>query len=102
MKETDMLLLAGGAVVGLVVLNAITGKNAASNAIGGAVGNAAGSTVGAIAGGIPTGIATGLVDSVLIQPYKWSQQQEYIPLVDDFWKAFYGVKGWGDPSVWFG
>jgi len=102
MKETDMLLLAGGAVVGLVVLNAFTGKNAASNAVGGAVGNAAGSVVGAAAAGVPAGIATGIVDAILIQPYQWSQQQEYIPIVDEFWKTFYSVKHWGNPDVWFG
>jgi hypothetical protein len=116
MKDDTILIVGGVVIAGLVVANMFKTKDgtggaaAAGSAIGTAVGSGIGSAVGSAAGSAIGTTGSSFVESgikaTLIDPYKWSQQQYYIPVIDEaalFAAKLTGGVRWNDtPSTFHG
>jgi len=83
MKTSTVLAIAGA---GLAAAYLLGGKG------GQAVGVRTGQAAGGLVGGVASGVVEGTVSALTIQPYTWSQQQDYIPVIDEAAKAVTAAK----------
>jgi hypothetical protein len=83
------ILIGVGAILALNIVTAGKAGEAATGAVTDALAS------------VPYNAGTSLADYVLIKPYEWSQEQEYIPIIDELAQGAVWFKNLGSDDRWF-